>query len=296
MKHDKRTTLTATLIVIGTGILWGFYWIPVRLMAETELTGAWGTAAITGAATLLLAPFAFTRYRQLTGADALTLVAIALGGVGFMLYSVGFTYGRVAIVILLFYLTPVWSTLLGRFFMGWKPTRMRITAMLTGIAGLTMMLGADGGAPLPASTGEWLGLISGFLWSLATTCIRTRSTLKPAESSFVFVAGAFAGALILAPFLEPWPSVAVFQETERIVGWALLTGGLWWVLSVTSLLWATARLDPAKVGLLLMAEVLVGSGSAAVIAHEQITGLELCGGLLVLLAGLLEIWPARRAS
>ena len=38
--HEDRTTLLATAIVLGTGALWGFYWLPVRVLSEMGLTGA----------------------------------------------------------------------------------------------------------------------------------------------------------------------------------------------------------------------------------------------------------------
>ncbi len=291
---NKQITFFATSIVVCTGALWGFYWLPVRKLAEIALPGAWGTLAISAAATILLLPLAIRRYRRLASTDPMALASIALGGAAFMLYSVGFAYGRVAIIILLFFLTPVWSTLIGRYVMGWKTPRLRIAAMVLGIAGLAVMLGSDGDMPLPKGFGEWLALISGILWSIATTGIRARSHLEPVESAFVFATGAFLGALLLAPFLEPLPSRNVLENIGQIFGWAFAAGGIWWALSVASLMWATPRLEPARVGILLMTEVIVGTMSAAILANESITRTEIIGGTLVLLAGVLEVWPIRK--
>ncbi len=71
------------------------------------LAGAWGTLAITAAATLLLLPIAIRQGRNIAGRDRLALASVALGGAAFALYSIGFVYGRVAIIILLYFLTPV---------------------------------------------------------------------------------------------------------------------------------------------------------------------------------------------
>ncbi len=288
-----RTSLLATLIVAGTGVLWGFYWVPVRRLSESGLPGAWGTVAIVAAAALLLAmPVALRRWR-LASADPVALASIALGGAAFVLYSVGFVYGRVAIIILLFFLTPVWSTLIGRFVMGWPTPRLRLAAIVVGIAGLAVMLGANGEAPLPRGAGEWLALLSGILWSVATTGIRARPSPQPVEAAFVFAAGAVAGALALAPFLGGWPPGLSADAALPMLGWAFAAGGLWWGLSVASLMWATARLEPARVGILLMTEVLVGALSSAILAGEHLGRLELAGGALVLAAGVLEVWPVR---
>lgn len=291
----NQPTVIATLFVIGTGALWGFYWVPVRELASLGLQGAWGTLGIVAMATLLLSPFAYIARDRLRASHPIALASVALGGFAFALYSIGFLYGRVAIIAILFFLTPVWSTLIGRYVMGWPTSWMRVAALVFGIGGLALILGADGEVPVPRNFGEWLGLISGLLWSVATTGIRTKSDTGPGETAFVFSAGACLGCLFLAPMLGPMPSVLT-AIAAPILSWTLAAGGLWWGLSMAALMWAAARLEPARVGILLMAEVLVGATSAALIAGEHLGQLELIGGALVLCAGVLEVWPARQAS
>jgi len=292
MTH-RQTTAAASAIVLVTGALWGLYWIPVRALDQMGLTGAWGTLAITSAAALLSLPFALARASRLAQSDRAAIASVALGGAAFALYSVGLVYGRVAIVILLYFLTPVWSTLIGRYVMGWPTPRLRVLAILVGLAGLACMLGADGGFPRPRGAGEWMALIAGLLWSVATTGMRTKSDLGPGQSAFVFATGAAITALILAPVLAPLPGVVGPGAFAVPLGVAFAAGGVWWGLSVAALIWATVRLEPARVGILLMTEVLVGAASAALLAAEHLTPPELAGGALVLGAAVLEVWPVR---
>jgi len=292
MTH-RQTTAAASAIVLVTGALWGLYWIPVRALDQMGLTGAWGTLAITSAAALLSLPFALARASRLAQSDRAAIASVALGGAAFALYSVGLVYGRVAIVILLYFLTPVWSTLIGRYVMGWPTPRLRVLAILVGLAGLACMLGADGGFPRPRGAGEWMALIAGLLWSVATTGMRTKSDLGPGQSAFVFATGAAITAVILAPVLAPLPGVVGPGALAVPLGVAFAAGGVWWGLSVAALIWATVRLEPARVGILLMTEVLVGAASAALLAAEHLTPPELAGGALVLGAAVLEVWPVR---
>lgn len=284
----------ATAIVITTGALWGFYWLPVRGIAAAGLPGPWGTLAITASALAVLFPFAVARRHQLARANRVAIVCTALGGAAFALYSVGLVHGRVAIIILLYFLTPVWSTLIARYVLGWRTTRMRVLAIVAGLAGLALMLGADGGAPWPSGVGEWMALAAGVMWSVATTGIRLQSDLRPLPAAFIFALGASVMGLMLAPFLDPWPGGLRMAAFDRVLGLALVTGGVWWGLSIASLMWATLRLEPARVGLLLMTEVVVGALSAAILAGEHLSPVEITGGALVLCAGILEVWPTRR--
>jgi drug/metabolite transporter (DMT)-like permease len=203
-----------------------------------------------------------------------------------------FIYGKVAIVILLFFLTPVWSTLLARYVMGWSTPWLRLAAIAVGVTGLVCVLSADGGVPVPRGLGDWLGLASGLLWAVSTTGIRACGEGGAGESAFVFALGACLSAAVLAPVLEPWPDMAT-GDLVPAVAWAVGAGALWWGLSMAALMWAAARLEPARVGILLMAEVLIGTVSAAVLAGEALGTLELLGGALVLAAGVLEVWPVR---
>lgn len=293
MNNPRSQLALATLIVAATGMLWGFYWVPVRALEGLGLPGPLGTVAVTLAAVLVLAPRVIWR-RTLAGADGWALAAVALGGAAFALYSVAFVYGRVAMVILLYFLTPVWSVMIGRFLLGWPVSRLRLVAIGVGLTGLVVMLAADGTWPLPEGPGEWMGLLAGVLWSISTTGIRLRPGLEPSASALVFGFGALALALVVVPLMEPWPPAIRVLAPWSAAAIALAAGGLWWVGTILGLLWATARLEPARVGILLMTEVAVGAGSAAWLAGEHLAAPELVGGALVLVAGLLEVWPERR--
>ena len=54
------------------------------------------------------------------------------------------------------------------------------------------------------------------------------------------------------------------------------------------------KLEPARVGILMISEVLVSVASASVIAGEVLSPAEWIGGSLVLIAGVLEFLPERK--
>jgi drug/metabolite transporter (DMT)-like permease len=268
----------------------------VRQIEALGLDGASGTLAIVGAGTLLTLPFGWRGRKVLAASSPIALISMALGRCAFLLYSVGFLYGRVAVIAILFYLTPVWSTLLGRILMGWPITRIRVLVLVLGVTGLGLMLGADGTVPVPQSLGEWLVLTSGVFWAVATIGIRVTSTAGSGESAFVFVAGAFLGSLILAPLLEPMPDLAALSQPWTVLAWVLLTGGFWWAAPMGGLMWAATKLEPARVGILLMAEVFVAAISAAILVGEHLSTAEIVGGTVVLIVGFLEVWPIRKTK
>jgi drug/metabolite transporter (DMT)-like permease len=122
--------------------------------------------------------------------------------------------------------------------------------------------------------------------------MRLKSDVNPLPSAFLFSLGATVTSLLAAPLLEPLPSIAP-DDLSTIALNVLLTGAFWWVLSIAALMWATVRLDPARVGILLMTEVVFGSVTAAVFAGESLSNSEMVGGALVILCGMLEVWPTK---
>lgn len=286
-------TLLPTFIIMATGVLWGVYWIPVRAMDDLGLTGAWGTLAVVVGALLVLVGFALRQGLSVLAANWGATVAMLIGGAAFVMYSVGFLYGRIAMITVLFYLTPVWSVLIAKYVMGWDLPRLRIFAIGVGLLGLLIMLVGDGGVPLPDGLGEWMALASGLLWSISTTRMRALPALPQESAAFAFVLGAVLTAGVLAPLLAPVPRIGVLPAPWLAFGLAVITGAFWWGLSLSALLWAAPQLDPARVGILLMAEVIVGAATAAWLAGEMVSGVEIAGGVLVLAAGVLEVWPTR---
>ena len=289
------TSFLASAIVLATGMFWGIYWFPVRAIADLGLDGAWGTGAITLAAVLFLLPFALTKKGALREANLVGVASVALGGGAFALYSIGFLYGKVALVVLLWFFSPVWSVLIAKYLLRWQVPKLRLIAIAVGLCGLFIMLGGDGGIPVPGSLGEWMAFIGGLLWALATAGMRLKSQLPPAPAALLFALGAAVTSFLFAPFLEPLPRVALSDLTTMVAN-VLLTGGLWWGASIAALMWATVRLDPARVGILLMTEVIFGAVTAAIFAGESLSPSEMIGGFLVILCGLLEVWPTKAES
>ena len=285
-------TFLASAIVIVTGVFWGVYWVPVRALAGMGLDGAWGTGAITLGAVVMLLPWVMARREGLRGQDPLGIAAILLGGAAFALYSIGFLYGKVALVVLLWFFSPVWSVLIARFLLGMQVPPLRLVAIAVGLVGLFIMLGGDGGLPLPRDMGEWMAFVGGILWAFATAGMRLRSTVAPLPAAFLFALGAAVLSFVLAPLLEPLPQVEG-ADLAAMAGTVLATGALWWVVSIAGLMWAALRLDPARVGILLMTEVVFGAVTATVFAGESLSGAEMAGGGLVILCGLLEVWPVK---
>ncbi|MFP6742234.1 MAG: DMT family transporter [Alphaproteobacteria bacterium] len=222
------------------------------------------------------------------------------GGTGYALYSDALLLTEVVTAILLFYLTPVWSTILARLFLGQPITAIRMVAIALGFAGLWVILGIDGGFPMPRGLGDWIGLVSGMIWAGATVGFRKRPETDPALMAFYYLLGTLIAALVIAFAFMPldggvWNRLTA--ATLANVPLILLSGAIMYAVSMVGQVRASHRLDPGRVGVLLMIEVPVAVTTAALFTDEPFGWRQVVGGGLILSAAGAELlFPAALAS
>lgn len=285
---DRRPDLLPSVVLALIGMSWGVFWLPMRLLDEIGLGGAWATLAVFATALVLLFPMIIVRRRRLVAGGTSLLVTGMITGAAFALYATALVLTEVVYTILLFYLTPVWSTLLGRIMLGEKITRRRLLALILGIAGLFVILGFDRGLPLPRNIGDWMALLSGIGWAYGSLRLYRSETASAWESTSAF----FAGGLLITLVGVLIPIDVTTPSSESLLAatpWLFLLVAAYLVPSMLVLLWAASRLSPGRVGLLLMGEVVVGVISAALLTDEPFGGRELIGTILIVSAGVIEV-------
>ena len=118
--------------ILSTNLLWGTFWIPLRQMTaagggETEAT-LWGYLA----AGVLMVPILLVRWRSIFSMPRLALVGVIVLAICLALYSESLTRGQVARVLLLFYLTPIWSMIFAHFLLGEPISLVHMIAIVLG--------------------------------------------------------------------------------------------------------------------------------------------------------------------
>ncbi|WP_374332287.1 DMT family transporter [Aestuariivirga sp.] len=270
------------------GAMWGVFWIPLHWFGSEGVGGAWVSLIFNAMAMLSALPFLLRRDAWEGVSDQ--AVNGLLLGTAFSLYTVSLVLTDVIHAILLFYLTPVWSTLAGRFFLQERLSASRILAMALGFAGLAAVLGVKDGIPLPRNWGDGLALLSGMCWAAGTLRSFHRPTRKVAMPVFSFAAGGFvSSAVILAIAATLALPLAEVGHMRAMLPWIMLLGLIIFVPPNFLVLWAAQRIDSARVGILLMTEVLFGTLSAGLLSGQAFTLAEGVGTAFIVSAGLIEV-------
>ncbi|WP_132098974.1 DMT family transporter [Gulbenkiania mobilis] len=278
----------AVLCAMTSALVWGLMWFPFRHMAEAGVSTA-TTSLMVYLVSIALGGVVFfdTYRRQLRFERVLVPLTLLYGWCNFS-YTWAVSEGQVMRVLLLFYLSPLWTVFFSSLLLHERLTRRgwQVVAMsLTGCAVILYRPGLFDGA-LPLSTrAEWLALSGGVAFALGNVISRQAQGLPvPVKSASVWlgVAGFGLGALLVRGDLA---------EIGAVSGWQWLVllalGATLLATSVISMHGLTI-LPATQVMTLMLMELVFAALSAYFLAGERMSLSEWAGGALIGGASLLS--------
>lgn len=281
----NRERQLAKLAVAFAGIAWGLYWVPLRALQAA------GLPPFDAFVAFQLVPLAFALPALLLRGKAIwerRYVLLLLGAalsIPMAIYSTALLHTDILRAMVLFYLMPVWSTLLERLVLGVHISRVRALSIGLAAAAMAVMFGGQTGLPWPQNTGDWLALAAGATWSGATVLMHRFPAQRATDLSAVYFLVAAAVTLVLTRIM---PLQAPIGVTAAQLWWLVPTTLVIVVSSVVTSMWGVPRISPGLSGLLFMTEIAAGAVSASLWAGEPFGPHQLAGVILIALAGALE--------
>ena len=291
---SSPSTFRVSALVALSALVWGCWWIPLREIDGYGLKGDWTSVAVLGIAALCLTPLILGRLGRLLRAGAMVWGAGLFFGAMFSTYQHGLITADVVRVTLLFYLAPVWGTLLGMVFLGTRFSLQRMVVIVLGFAGAVVILDFEGGVPSPRGLGEWMGLASGIAFAIGATF--AHKVVGNFELEKVWLSVAF-GALLSTVFALVNPAFSL-PSADQVFAAAPFAFGVVVVILIPitwTMVWGAQRLDPGRLSLLLMFEVVAASVTSALLAGEPYGIEKVIGTAMILTAGGVEALAPRKA-
>jgi len=286
MSSKQSHNILPVLALLLGATLWGVFWYPLRLLEQSGLAGLWATLLIYGAALMVGLPVILKRRYPIVRPWMLLLLAYvsAWCNIAFILAIIE---GNVVRVTLLFFLSPLWTVILGRLLLNEPLTRAARTTLLLALVGaLVMLWDSEMGVPWPQGEADWLALSSGFAFALSNVLIRKMHDVE----IWVKTVFTWGGAVSLAAV---WILLAgmPLPEVERgVVLGALSVGAIGMVVMTLVVLYGVTHMPAHRSAVILLFELVVGAVSAQLLTDEHVLLNEWIGGVLIVLAG----WYAAR--
>ena len=273
------------LILLFSATLWGLSWWPVKQLVAVGLTGpllpmlAYG---VIGLGTSWMLWQERHQWRRQTG----LLVGLAfVGGWANTSFVSALMLGDVVRVMFLFYLSPVWSVLGGRIFLGERIPPWRMIAVAVAVVGLWLVI-TGGAAPQNVSLtlADVLALTAG-LGFAANNIIARAAQEIPLRSKTVSV---FLGCGVLSGLAVLWQGEPI--PDLPTVAWlgVLLYGFNWLLVATATWQYGVTHIESSRAGVILLAELLVAVITASWWGGEHLSAIEWIGGALIAGAALIE--------
>lgn len=279
-------------ILFGSSTIWGFTWWPLKEIAGMGLSGVPLILVAYGGVGLLLTPVLWRQRADWTPHWPWLMLVLVCGGIANLSFPYSLIYGDVIRSMALFYLLPVWGVLGGRIFLGERIGRGRMVAVALALCGALLLLGGPALLQTPPSWIDLIAIVSGIAFAMTNLSFRATPQLPvPSKLAALFLGCLlFAGTFVLLDGV-PFPSVPACTH-----GWALLFG-IGMILVITSATqWSVTHMETGKSSIVMVMELVAAVLSAALIAGDTMTPLEMAGGSLILLATLLEAWTGGTAD
>ncbi|WP_285411639.1 DMT family transporter [Variovorax sp. efr-133-TYG-130] len=277
------------LALMFNAFVWGVAWFPFRQMAGHGLHPLWTTCLIYLAIAVVMGLVRRHAWRGFAAFPGLVMLGLAAG-----LTNVGFnwavTQGDVVRVVLLFYLMPLWSVLLGWLLLGERPTGGALARVALALTGVVVVLKAPGTDwPVPSSLPDWLGVGAGFSFAVTNIVLR-RLRAAPGESrALAMFCGCSAVAGVAALAGTAFGAIdSPMLASPGWLGWAALLGTGFIVANVC-LQYGASRLAASATSVIMLSEVLFASVSSVALGAATLDSRILMGGALIVLGAL---WSA----
>ena len=289
MLSENNSDKTLSLALSLSAAAWGLYWLPLRTIESAGISGSWSVVFFNACPLIVLLPWLVFHLRKLKNIAGPTLLAAIMIGMAFTLYANGLLETTVVRATMLYYLTPVWSTLIGVIWLSEPLTRARIIAIGVAFLGLFLLLANGESTDYPLNIGDLYSLLSGIFWAIGVATLNRWSSIPILPlATFIFISTTAISALFAGVFyVDPLPNFTMMQA-------AFPTAAFWSIFILLPCFCIIFRVSqllfPGRVGILTMSEVIVAIISAAILVPEEtMVWMQWVGAVAILLAGLIEV-------
>ena len=279
-EYEQRHAL---VIIFLASSFWGVLWVPMRHIEAMGLSGLWVVVLFHFLPALAMLPLIVKTAPSSRRDWGRAAVAGVLMGAGFALYALGLVVASVTKTVILFYMTPIWSTVIAYFVLRERAGWGRWLAIAAALVGCALVTGVNRDE-LRFDPADLLGLLSGLFWALGSVMIRRYDGLNFVHVSFLQYLSGGIMALLAALYLgDPLPQLNAFLQA---IPPAFLASVVVFLPSVLLIFRIMQYVSPGLVGILMLSEALVAAVSAAFWLGETLSSTQWIGVGAILTTGV----------
>lgn len=283
-KLQKHQSQIAVFGLLFGAFCWGVIWYPYRIMQEAGVSGV-VSSLYTYVIALVISALIFCKHWRDALKQPKSIVWLALvAGWTNLSYVLAIIDGEVMRVMLLFYLSPLWTLILAHFWLKERTNWQGVVIIVLSLIGAFTMFWQADALPLPNNNAEWLALSSGMGFALTNVITRHSTHLSlPAKSISVWVGVVVMSLLFMVFQDQPLPDLSLMNTSKWLVmGLIALL-----LMSATFLVqFGITHIPVTKASVLFMFELVVAAVASYYLTDETLSFREWVGGGLIVAAAL----------
>lgn len=199
-------------------------------------------------------------------------------------YVLAIIDGEVMRVMLLFYLSPLWTLILAHFWLKERTNKRGVAVIILSLIGAFTMFWQEGALPLPNNNAEWLALSAGMGFALTNVITRHSSHLSVNAKSMAVWLGVLVMSLVFILFQDaPFPNPMDMNLTQWLL---MLLISLLLMAATLFVQYGITHIPVTKASVLFMFELVVAAVASYFLTDETMSAREWLGGALIIVAAL----------
>ena len=281
---EKNQNRIAVFGILFGAVCWGLIWYPYRILQEAGISGV---ASSFYTYVIAVGIFAVVLYKQWRAVvrqpKSIVWLAIVAGWTN-LSYVLAIIDGEVMRVMLLFYLSPLWTLVMAHFWLKEGTNKRGVAVIVLSLIGAFTMFWQEGALPLPNNYAEWLALSAGMGFALTNVITRYASNLTLTAKCMAVWVGVLLMSLIFiifqnAPFPNPMDMGVMQWLLMFFIALVLMGATLFVQYGIT-------HIPVTKASVLFMFELVVAAVGSFFLTDEIMSVREWLGGALIIVAAL----------
>lgn len=266
--------------------VWGIIWYPYRLMANAGVSGIYSSLYVFILTIAIALPYFFiTKKKVPIWSKDFWLLALVAGYTNIS-YVLAVIDGEVVRVMLLFYLSPVWTIFLAHFMLNEDTQKRHYIAVFISLIGAFIMFWEPGYLIHLDSKSDWLALSSGLGFAITNVMTRKHEHMTVNQKALAIWLGVIVVAMICIMFNKnALPTLDFFRPVDAAIMMAI---ALSLFLSTLLVQFGVTQIKAVEASSFFLFEIVVAAISSYFLVGESIAFNEWLGGIFIIAGVILS--------
>jgi drug/metabolite transporter (DMT)-like permease len=261
-------------------LVWGVIWYPYRLMAQAGVSGIYSSLYVFILTLAIALPYFFITKKKIPiwSKDFWFLSVVA--GYTNISYVLAVIDGEVVRVMLLFYLSPVWTIFLSHFMLSEDTQKRHYIAAFISLLGALVMFWQPNHFIYLDLKSDWLALSSGIGFAMTNVMTRKHQHMTISQKALAIWIGVIIIAIICILFdKDTMPSFDFFRPVDAFIA---ITIALCLFFSTLLVQFGVTQIKAVEASSFFLFEIVVAAISSYLLVGESIEIKEWFGGIMII--------------